>query len=276
MTGITVAIRTSDKEDTASFRFRDLTRLQSVLLHPGFVEGSARYLEAYAEETSVYRGNGLRAPEDAGLIAIDLPSLRILSYEGFLSSVGRCSAWEIAKARDGIGAHRSRWENRAAWEALMVEGRVSLRVRWDRGLDDEETTETFWRRLTKDGVVPAAYEEHGPYPRQPFSIEPLRDLDAAAARIAELERMRPTELRASVDDVLVDLAPWTVTHFPFTRDGAEALRVEMAGLGFPGCEIETPGWKRWSREVGGQLGTEPYLANLRAHAAEAIEVGVPA
>lgn len=276
MTGITVAIRTGEKDDDVSFRFRDLMRLQAILLHPGFIEGSVNYLEAYAEEKTVYRGNGLGGPQESGLIAIDLLSRRILSHTDFLNGVGRCSHYDVIKAREGVGAHRSRWENRAAWATLMAEGRVKLRVRWDRGLDDEETAETFWARLTKDGVVPPAYLEHGSYLSQPFSLEPLLDLDAATDRIATLERMDGRQIRACVDEVLVDLSPWTVSQFPFTREGADALRMEMGKLGFPGCEPPLPGWRRWPKELGGRTETEPYLEGLRAESAKAIEVTVPA
>lgn len=275
MTGITVAIRTGERDDDVSFRFRDLMRLQSILLHPGFVEGSVNYLEAYAEERTVYRGNGLGGPQESGLIAIDLPSRRILSHTDFLNGLGRSSHYDVTKARDGIGAHRSRWENRAAWAALMAEGRVKLRVRWDRGLDDEETTETFWARLNEGGGVPPDYLERGGFLSQPFSLEPLLDIDAAADRIATLERMDGRHIRACVDEVVVDLSPWTTTLFPFTRDGADALRMEMGNLGFPGCEPPLPGWRRWAKELVGRTETEPYLDGLRAESAKAIEVSVP-
>lgn len=285
MTAITVAVRLRERETIV--RQRDLSRLAVILLHPAFVEGAGDYIRAYATEESSYKGHGFCAPQDAGLVAIDLPSRKILAYEGYATSVGRCDAHRITKARDGIGPHSSRWETRAVWTTLMAEGRVKLKVSWEKpsGLPEDftEALRLVGPYIMGMGPHPEGLEKPAPFEDLPYSLETLHELDAAAARIKALEGMRWRDgglgsdgLVPEVGDVLVDLSPWTVQAFPFTRKGAEALRAGMEALGFPGCGPDAAGWASWPGELRGKPHSGAELERMRRQERKAQLIQAPA
>jgi hypothetical protein len=256
--GITVAIRFGEGEDQVVSRYRDLYRLPAFIQYPAFIEGAWGYFRDYALEPSPFEGKKDCAPQDAGIVAIDLPSRQILMYEdrGLVFS----APYDITDAHKGIGPHPSSWETRAAWTTLMAEGRVSLKVQWERPLPRDEADAL--RQVAAGPYVQGI----GPYPgpgkrslsiyRLPYSLEPLHTLEQAAARIHELESLGIprfkgpyVELRPYPQTVRVDLAPWTIHRFSMSRAGDERLRRAMARIGFPECGPSAPGWSRWAKEV---------------------------
>jgi FMN phosphatase YigB (HAD superfamily) len=274
MIGITVAVRLGDGLHETVVGYRDLDRLQSVLLHPAFIEGSADYLDAYATEAGQLEGHGHCAPQDGGLIAIDLPGRRILAYEGYTNCVGACPARKVRNARDGIGPHPSKWETRAVWTTLMAEDRVKLRIRWHRRFlmpgSPEGAERVQGPFVMGVGPYPEPHERQLSYGQLPYSLEPLRDLDAAAARIEALEDYAGQgfgtpwrELEPILHGVFVDLAPWTVERFPSTRTGGERLRAWMSRLGFSGCAPGDPAWDEWAEDVRAGPRNGAHLARMR-------------
>ncbi|GAB6842940.1 hypothetical protein JCM2811A_19410 [Methylorubrum rhodinum] len=59
----------------------------------------------------------------------------------------------------------------------------------------------------------------------------------------------PAHGRPYVDDVLVDLAPWSVERFPYTVAGSRALRDRLVETGMAVAGADEEAWAAWEERV---------------------------
>ncbi|MBB5758413.1 hypothetical protein HNR00_003133 [Methylorubrum rhodinum] len=52
-----------------------------------------------------------------------------------------------------------------------------------------------------------------------------------------------------MDDVLVDLAPWSVERFPYTVAGSRALRDRLVETGMAVAGADEEAWAAWEERV---------------------------
>lgn len=245
---ITVAIRLD--ENTIISDERDAGRMARIVQHPDFIEGSREYLLAYANEDSPYKGRGLCAPSDVGIMAIDLPSRRIVTHCEYRNWLTRGLHSALTRLFfKHAGPYESLNEGFDIWRRLFEQKRVSLGVKWQQPSDEIPTTtagDIDWPALATDRPAGPRWEDI------PTAMEPLVDLKSAAERIQALEKQyfqsyQNKDTWPEIEYLHFDISPWVVEEHSFDVVGSEAAKQRLIELGFNLSEASVSAWDEWTR-----------------------------